>query len=71
MKTDIKHATSARKMLSQFFGKNHYIVVVDVLSFHLSARSSSFIYAFCLQFYGTVFMSDPMLWKNYNLSKKR
>ena len=43
-----------------FFYKNKYhIGVVHVLSFHLSARSSSFFRAFFLHFYGKPFYGSP------------
>ena len=43
-----------------FHKKKHYIVVVCVPSFHLSARSSSFFLAFFLHFYGKPFIDHPI-----------
>ena len=44
----------------KLFCKNkHHIGAVHVLSFHLSARSSSFFRAFFLHFYGKPFYESP------------
>ena len=57
-KLDIQKAISAKqfKFWKIFLCKNkHYIVVVLVPNFHLSARSSSFFFAFFLFVYGELF----------------
>ena len=47
-----------------FLCKNkHYIVVVIVPNFHLTARSSSFFLAFLLQVYGEPFEETPDTFK--------
>ena len=69
----MKYAISARKMLicNQFFfcKNNHYIVIVDVSNFHLSARSSSFFSHFFFNFTGHFFMNDPVSRKNLRMEQ--
>merc|ERR1711989_280045 len=62
-KSDIQKAISAKQIMIQkiFLCKNkHYIVVVLVPNYYLSARSSSFFLAFFLLVYGEPFLKNTL-----------
>ena len=73
-KLDIQRAITAEKLMIQksFSCKNkHYIVVVLVPNFHLSARPSSFFLASFSHVYEEIFLETPYTDLVYSVDRKK